>query len=65
MGMYDQSWCNGCGTGLPYSDEEEVFCGECAVFYANENPDLINQIVHEIELYISNLEKQSEEVNAE
>lgn len=33
MGMRDESWCNGCGTSVPYSDEDEVFCGECAEEY--------------------------------
>ena len=30
MGMYDESWCNGCGTSVPYSDEDEHYCGDCA-----------------------------------
>ena len=30
MGMYDESWCNGCGTSVPYSDANESYCGNCA-----------------------------------
>jgi hypothetical protein len=32
MGMYDESWCNSCGTSIPYTDKEdyEAYCGECA-----------------------------------
>jgi hypothetical protein len=30
MGMRDESWCNSCGTSVPYSDEDETYCGECA-----------------------------------
>ena len=35
MGMRDESWCNGCGTSVPYSDKDEAYCGECAEDYAN------------------------------
>ena len=31
--MYDESWCNGCGTSVPYSDEDETYCGDCAQEY--------------------------------
>jgi hypothetical protein len=37
MGMYDESWCNGCGTSVPYSDEEQTFCGECAEEYTKSD----------------------------
>jgi len=30
MGMRDESWCNGCGTSLPYSHGDETYCGDCA-----------------------------------
>jgi hypothetical protein len=32
MGMYDESWCNSCGTSIPYTEKEdyEAYCGECA-----------------------------------
>jgi hypothetical protein len=47
MGMRDESWCNGCGCSVPYSDAEEHYCGECAEEYGNmrfENfIDLIKQ----------------------
>ena len=34
MGMRDESWCNGCGTSVPYSEDEEAYCGDCAEDYA-------------------------------
>lgn len=37
MGMYDESWCNGCGTSVAYSDEEQTFCGDCAEEYAKSD----------------------------
>lgn len=36
MGMYDESWCNGCGTSVAYSDAEETYCGDCAEEYTKE-----------------------------
>jgi hypothetical protein len=30
MGMYDESWCNGCGTSVAYSPEDETYCGDCS-----------------------------------
>ena len=36
MGMRDESWCNGCGTSVPYSDADETYCGDCAEEYGNE-----------------------------
>jgi hypothetical protein len=35
MGMRDESWCNGCGCSVPYSDAEEHYCGDCAEEYGN------------------------------
>lgn len=37
MGMRDESWCNGCGTSVPYSDKDEHYCGECAEDYAKQD----------------------------
>jgi hypothetical protein len=37
MGMRDESWCNGCGTSVPYSDDEETYCGDCAEEYTKDS----------------------------
>jgi len=37
MGMRDESWCNGCGTSVAYSDEEESYCGDCAEEYTKQD----------------------------
>lgn len=37
MGMYDESWCNGCGTSVAYSDEEETYCGDCSEEYTKSD----------------------------
>ena len=47
MGMYDQSWCNGCGTGVAYSDEDETYCGDCSS--DNVTQDLLSFVKERIE----------------
>ena len=29
MGMYDESWCAGCGVGIHYTDDENAMCHNC------------------------------------
>ena len=29
MGMYDESWCAGCGAGMHYTADESAMCGNC------------------------------------
>lgn len=38
MGMRDESWCNDCGTSIPYTELEdyESYCGECAALDVKE-----------------------------
>jgi hypothetical protein len=47
MGMYDESWCNGCGKSQPYTDAEEVYCGDCAEHYVTQ--DLLSFLKGRIE----------------
>jgi hypothetical protein len=47
MGMYDESWCNGCGTSLPYSHGDETYCGDCAE--DNVTQDLLSFVKGRIE----------------
>jgi hypothetical protein len=61
MGMYDESWCNGCGKSQPYSEDEEIYCGECATDYANEN---VNRFLEYVKLHLISLEQDSDKVNA-
>lgn len=37
MGMRDESWCNGCGASVPYSEDDEAYCGDCAEHYAKSD----------------------------
>ena len=29
MGMYDESWCAGCGVGIHYTEDENAMCHNC------------------------------------
>jgi hypothetical protein len=29
MGMYDESWCAGCGAGMHYTENESAQCDNC------------------------------------
>ena len=29
MGMYDESWCAACGTGMHYTENEDAMCHNC------------------------------------
>ena len=29
MGMYDESWCAGCGRSITYTEDESAQCGDC------------------------------------
>lgn len=46
MGMRDESWCNGCGTSVAYSDEDETYCGDCAEEYTKS--ELLSFVVGRI-----------------
>jgi hypothetical protein len=39
MGMRDESWCNGCGTSVTYTEAEQAYCGDCGA--DNVSQDLL------------------------
>ena len=49
MGMRDESWCNGCGTSVPYDDADETYCGDCA------KDDVVQDLLTFVEGRIDNL----------
>jgi len=53
MGMYDESWCDSCGTSQPYS-EDDVTCGSCVA-------DELESFIGKFDKYLSDLliDKQS------
>ena len=56
MGMYDESWCNSCGTSIPFTEEEDynAYCGECAAI------DAIDTLRYFVEERIDSLTKLRE-----
>ena len=52
MGMYDESWCDSCGTSLPYS-ENDVTCGSCVA-------DTLEEFIAKFDKYLSDLLKAQE-----
>lgn len=61
MGMYDESWCNSCGTSIPYTDKEdyEAYCGECASI------DVMDNLRYFVEERIADLTQKREEYQAQ
>jgi hypothetical protein len=61
MGMRDESWCNSCGTSIPYTEKEdyEAYCGECASL------DVIDTLRYFVEERITTLTKTREAYQAE
>ena len=49
MGMTDESWCDSCGTSLPYSDND-VTCGSCVA-------DTLEDLIAKFDKYLSDLLK--------
>jgi hypothetical protein len=52
MGMTDESWCDSCGTSLPYS-ENDVTCGSCVA-------DTLEEFIAKFDKYLSDLLKAQE-----
>ena len=69
MGMYDESWCNGCGKSQPYTDADETYCGECATEYADREIAEIttksSKFMEYMKLHLISLEQDSDELQKE
>jgi hypothetical protein len=61
MGMRDESWCNSCGTSIPYTEEEDYnsYCGECASI------DTIETLRYFVEERIKDLTEKREQYQLE
>jgi hypothetical protein len=61
MGMRDESWCNSCGTSIPYTEEEDYnsYCGECASI------DTIDTLRYFVEERIKDLTEKREQYQLE
>jgi hypothetical protein len=63
MGMYDESWCNGCGTSVAYTDADETYCGECAAEYAESSPKKLIQLIEYMKIHLISLEQDAEQLD--
>ena len=52
MGMYDESWCDSCGTSPPYSDTD-VTCGSCV-------GDTLEEFIAKFDKYLSDVLKDKQ-----
>ena len=52
MGMTDESWCDSCGTSLPYSDTD-VTCGSCVA-------DTLEDFIAKFDKYLSDVLKDKQ-----
>ena len=52
MGMYDESWCDSCGTSQPYS-ENDVTCGSCVA-------DTLEDFIAKFDKYLSDVLKDKQ-----
>jgi hypothetical protein len=61
MGMRDESWCNSCGTSIPFTEEEDynAYCGECASI------DTIDTLRYFVEERIKDLTEKREQYQLE
>ena len=50
--MYDESWCDSCGTSQPYS-EDDVTCGSCVV-------DTLEDFIAKFDKYLSDVLKDKQ-----
>ena len=59
--MRDESWCNSCGTSIPYTEKEdyEAYCGECASI------DTIDTLRYFVEERIKDLTEKREQYQLE
>lgn len=57
MGMRDESWCNGCGTSVPYTEDDQAYCGECANDYAQQTPQKLIKLIEYIKIHLISLEQ--------
>jgi hypothetical protein len=65
MGMYDESWCNGCGTSVAYTDADETYCGECAAEYAEASPQKLINLIEYMKIHLISLEQDADRLDKE
>lgn len=61
MGMYDESWCSGCGRSITYTETEGAQCGDCVDIDFHEfregNSKKISSFIEYINIHLVSLEQ--------
>jgi hypothetical protein len=65
MGMRDESWCNGCGTGIVYTPDEEAYCGNCAYEYGRAEDNRLDRIIEYMKIHLISLQQDADEIQKE
>ena len=67
MGMYDQSWCAHCGTGMTYTEDEDALCGPCAVIDTREETIILEQkiksLIEYMKIHLISLEQDADQLD--
>ena len=61
MGLYDESWCSGCGCSITYTADEGAQCGDCVDTdfheFRESNSKKISAFIEYIKIHIISLEQ--------
>jgi hypothetical protein len=61
MGLYDESWCSGCGCSITYTADESAQCGDCVDIDFHEfregNSRKINSLIQYIYIHLASLQQ--------
>ena len=61
MGLYDESWCSGCGRSITYTETEGAQCGDCVDIDFHEfregNSRKINSLIQYIYIHLASLQQ--------
>ena len=62
MGMYDESWCAACGTGMRYTENENAMCHNCN----EENLEVLetrsSKFMEYMKIHLISLEQDKESI---
>ena len=62
MGMYDESWCAGCGVGIHYTDDENAMCHNCNEEGYVELETRSSKFMEYMKIHLISLEQDSEKL---
>jgi len=62
MGMYDESWCAGCGVGIHYTEDESAMCHNCNEEGYVELETRSSKFMEYLKAYLNSLEQDLEKL---